>query len=252
MEGHRGDLEAEADQQEPEPDDQHRIASALRGHRVGDAVQVGGAGGPEDEGDAVDEEAGGEGPDQQILQRGLARVGPGAEVPGEHVERDRHRLEAEEDDDEIARRRHQHHAQRGEQHQDVELARLLALATDVVHREQQHQAGGVADHDVEEERETVQHHHAPEAAQLPRPREGHPVGDHQGRDDPERAHEAEVLLPLAGGDQVEQQHHPRGEHDHQHGPERPQLDDRQRQGRVHRLTGGSAWPTSPAPWSAPG
>ena len=43
------------------------IAPRSRRHRVGDAVEVGGAGGPEDERDTVEEEAGGKGPDQQVL-----------------------------------------------------------------------------------------------------------------------------------------------------------------------------------------
>ena len=64
--------------------------------------------------------------------------------------------------------------------------------------------------------------------------EHHPEGHHQRGHHPERADEAQVLLAVARGQQVEQQHQARGRGQHQHRQERPQVDRGEDERRVHR------------------
>src|SRR5262249_50819167 len=59
VEGHGGDLEADANQEEGEADEEQRLLPRPCPHRRPDLVQVGRARGAVDEGDAVKEEAGG-------------------------------------------------------------------------------------------------------------------------------------------------------------------------------------------------
>ena len=94
----------------PKPITRSGSRAAPARHRGGDPVEVGGAGGAVHEGDPVQEEPGGEGPEQEVLERRLARLEAVAEEPGEHVQRDRHDLQPEEDHDQVAGGGHQHHA----------------------------------------------------------------------------------------------------------------------------------------------
>ena len=116
------------------------------------------------QGDAVEHERRGEGAENEVLHRRLARRKGLREEPREDVERQRHELERQEQDDEIARGREEHHPGRGEEHEGVVLARLRTAPPDVVHREEQAQRGRIADHDVHEQGEIVEDDHVVERA----------------------------------------------------------------------------------------
>ena len=73
VEGHRGHLEAEADQQEGQPGEQHPVVGHhVAGQEVGDLGEVGRSGGAVDQGDAVDEHRRREGAEDEVLEAGLA------------------------------------------------------------------------------------------------------------------------------------------------------------------------------------
>ena len=63
---------------------------------------------------AVQQEASRECAEQEILQRGLGGACPAAIKPGEHVDRERHELDAEKDQHQVARADEQQHAGRRE------------------------------------------------------------------------------------------------------------------------------------------
>ena len=134
VEGHRRDLEEEPDQQESHADDEQRgpLGGEQRrrqlgkGHLARRAVK---------QGDAVEEEARREGPEQEVLERALVGRRLLANQPGEHVETDGHRLQPDEQRDEAARAGEGHHARHGEQNQRVNLPVVVPDALQVRHRE---------------------------------------------------------------------------------------------------------------------
>ena len=200
MEGHRGDLEAEAHHEKAEADEEEGIAPRSGRHGHPELVEVGRARGAVDEGDPVHEEAGGERAQQEVLHGRLARLDARAEEAREHVERERHRLETQEDHDQVVGAGHDDHAHGREEHEDVELPRLLAAPAQVVHGQQEHEPGGVADDEVEEEGEIVEDDHAAEGRDVGAPQEhgGHEGGDHAGQ-----PHEPQMLAPAARGQEIE-------------------------------------------------
>ena len=132
VEGHGRGLEPEPDQEERQAREDHRVAGrARRRQRRAEAREVGRARRAVEERDPVQEEAAGEGAEQEVLQRGLVALGPGPEGAGEDVEGQRHELEREEDDEEVRPGRHQHHADGGEEDQRVVLAGLHAEARQI-------------------------------------------------------------------------------------------------------------------------
>ena len=87
------------------------IAAEL--HRAGEAV---------DQRDAVEEEAGGEGAEQEVLERRLlAQQPPATGQPAEQVEREREHLERHEHREQVVGRGEQHHAEDREHHQREDL-----------------------------------------------------------------------------------------------------------------------------------
>ena len=122
---------------------------------------------------------------------------------------------------------HQGHPHRGEDDEDVELAGLRALPAGVVERLQEHQAHPEADHQVEEDGEAVQDHHALEGALVGAPEVQR---DHQRAHDPRQAHHAHVLLALARGQEIEDEEHQRGDGEHQHRPDGREVDGRGHEG----------------------
>jgi hypothetical protein len=176
----------------------------------GDTVQVRRSGGTVDERDAVEQERGREGAEEEILHRRFARDELAFEEPGQNVQRERHELERQEHDDQVARGGHQHHAGGREQHERPVLARLRAGAAEIVHREQDDERARVADHHVEEQREVVEHDHVAEgAARRAPPHDGREQrADHAG----ERHHRRQLAGQRAP-DQVEHEHE-RGSRQH--------------------------------------
>ena len=59
----------------------------------------------------------------------------GLRKPGQDVERDRHRLEADEERDQVGAAGHEHHAERGAENQEVILTRPRALHLEIASRD---------------------------------------------------------------------------------------------------------------------
>ena len=176
MEGHGRRLEPEPDQEQRQAREDHWLPGGTRrGQRRPEPRQVGRPRRAVEQRDPVEEEAAREGAEQEVLQCRLVAGGPGPEGTSEHIERQRHELEGEEDHQEIRPRRHQHHANGGEQDQGVVLPRLHAEVREIPDGQEQHQDGGYPDDDVEEEGEAVHDQHPLEARRGALPEEqGHP------------------------------------------------------------------------------
>ena len=76
---------------------------------------------------AVEQDAERERAEQEILHRRFVRAPARLQESRQDVERDRHRLEADEERDQIGPAGHEHHAERGAQNQEVVLARPRAF-----------------------------------------------------------------------------------------------------------------------------
>ncbi len=156
VERRRRDLEAEADQHQADAGEQQAlVGEAVGGQEVGDADQVGGAGGAVDQGDAVQEERRGEAAEHEVLQGGLARAHPAAVHAGEHVDRDGEDLEAEEQDDEVLGRGHDDAAGGRQQEEDERLGALEVLPAQVAVGEEAGDDHAHRDHRDQEEGEAV-------------------------------------------------------------------------------------------------
>ena len=155
VEGHRGDLEREADDDEEDPHRHDRFA----GHRAADALadldenrRVRRA---KDERHAVEHHRARQHAEQVVLERRLVALQVALAPPGKHVRRDRQGLEGDEDRDEVPRRGHDDHAEQRRQDQEVVLALVVVAFLDVARR---HQHDDVADDEeqrLEDEREVV-------------------------------------------------------------------------------------------------
>ena len=144
MEGHRRDLEGDADEEEHEPDSEADVV----GHRprlgdLGDHGEVDRAGEAVDERAAVEQHAGRKRSQHEILEAGLAGADVVALDGGDDVERQALQLDAEEERDEVAGRDHQHHAESGEQqeHRVLEAQQLGAGEIAERHDENERRAG---------------------------------------------------------------------------------------------------------------
>ncbi len=94
MERYGGDLETEADQQQADAGEQQRIVGGGTRERGFDRFELDRAGGAIDESDTVEQKAGGERAEQEVLERGFVGARVAAQEAGQRVNRDRHRLEA--------------------------------------------------------------------------------------------------------------------------------------------------------------
>ena len=104
--------------------------------------QVGGAGGRIHQRDPVQQEAAGEGAEQEVLQRCFARAGVLAVEADQDVEGQREDLQPEEDGHEVAGDGHHPHAGRGQEQQGVECARMGREVADALDGKQAAQPGG--------------------------------------------------------------------------------------------------------------
>ncbi len=102
MERDGGHLEEEAHQQQRDAGQEEAVLSR-RGERRRQLGELHRARRAVHQREAVEEEAGREGAEQEVLQRALVGRALLAHQPGEHVETDRHRLEPDEERDEAAR-----------------------------------------------------------------------------------------------------------------------------------------------------
>ena len=134
MERHHRDLEAEAREQENEPEHESQMsgACAALGRRLGDAGKVHGAGEAVDQRRAVKQHARGQGAEDEILEARLGRAHGIAIDGGDHVEREAHQFEPEIERDQIGRRDEHHHPGGREQDQDRIFEPLLLLGREIV------------------------------------------------------------------------------------------------------------------------
>lgn len=217
VERRRRHLEAEADQQQHQPQQEDTLLEeGVVGQEAGDGGQVGRAGGAVDEGDAVEEEGRGERPQHEVLEARLLGLGAVALHGGQDVGGDGEDLEAEEDHDEVAGDGHHHAAGRRQQQEHVVLRAVELLAAEVVVRHQGGQHHGHADDRGDEGGEAVHGHRPGQGGggalvldALPQV-DGAPQGG-QRRDDREGGLEAREPPPLEQGRHQDQGHGADGE-----------------------------------------
>ena len=143
MEGHGGDFEGEGGDDE---DDAHHDAGrdALLGREgIGQTVKIGGAGEAIDQRGAVEQQARGQGAQDEVFQPGLGGAGIVTVNGGDDVERQAEKFEAHIERHEVIGRDHHHHAHGGEEHQHGEFEAGEALLLEEIHR--QHEAHGGAE-----------------------------------------------------------------------------------------------------------
>ena len=87
--------------------------------------------------------------------------------PGEDVDRKGHELEAEVQRDEVACRGHEHHAARGKEHQGIIFAAVDVLDLQVVDGQQDAEAAGDVENELEVRGERIE---------MERAAEEHPAG----------------------------------------------------------------------------
>ena len=139
MERHGRNLEQQTGRGRQQSEDHDRIVRAGRQvllQLLRDHLQVGAAGESVEQRQAVGEDSGGERAEQQILQRGFVRALIAAQEADQHVGRDGHQLQADEDQHDVVAGGHAHHADDGEQQQGVELAVVFLLDFQIMHRHQ--------------------------------------------------------------------------------------------------------------------
>ena len=123
------DFEAEGDEDETETEEQRGCGRLVEGReffRDGGEVEL--SGHAIDPRDAVDEEAGGEGTEDEIFRSGLEAGFATAQVGDEDVEGDGDEFERDEDHHEVDGRGHPHEAGAGEDGEDVEFPESGAAA----------------------------------------------------------------------------------------------------------------------------
>ena len=163
VERHRRDLEAEAREQEHEAEDQPD-AALRRG--LGDAGERHVAGEAVDQRAAVQQHAGRQRAEHEILQARFGRSHGIAVRGGDHVERKTHQFEAEIERDQVAGRDQHAHADRREQDQDRIFEGLLPRHGEIVERHDDgegragigqdlHEAGEVVDDEARAEDRAV-------------------------------------------------------------------------------------------------
>ena len=127
LERHGADLEEQPDGQHAHADEQQGLVGGVVADGVVDLAEVHRAGVAVDERHAVEEEAGGEGTEHEVLERGLLAQQPAPTgEAAQQVQRQRQHLERDEHRQQVARRREQHHAEDREQQQRVDLGVLEA------------------------------------------------------------------------------------------------------------------------------
>ena len=126
VEGRGGDLEENADEHERQRGENEGLI--LRdGREVGDLVDLRGSGGAEDERDAVEQERGGEGAEEEVLDGGFRAAAGLLAVAGEDVGGDGGDFEGDEDDEQLDGGGEQAHADGAEDDERVELALMVAV-----------------------------------------------------------------------------------------------------------------------------
>ena len=242
VERHRRHLEAEADEQHGEADQQQRVVQGDRlGEQVLDLDQVGGPGGAVDHGDAVEEERRREAAEDEVLEAGLLGLRPLPVEGGQGVDGDRQRLEGQEQHQQVVGHGHEHAARGRQEHEDVQLGPVEALAPQVVVGEERAEDHRRADHEDDEHPEAVDADGAPgggegavgridaepadlgPALDLAPERDG---GGHGGAGDDHGVDGVDALEGLAPQQRRERQQQDGAEGQHDDGPQRRPVDGR--------------------------
>jgi len=154
VEGSGGNLEAEAYDDEGEGGEgKGRGGGGFEA--VGDGVDVGGTGGSEGKRDAVEEEGGSEGTEEEVLEGRLGTGGLALAEAGHDVGGDGGDLEADEDHEELDRAGHEHHAGGTKENESEVLAGVGGVAFEVVERPEEGGEDDGGDEHVEERGEGV-------------------------------------------------------------------------------------------------
>ena len=125
------------------------------GEGLGDGYDGGRAGGAEGHGDAVEEEGGGKGAEQEVLDGGLGCGGATFAEAGEDVGGDGRDLEADENHEELDRRGHEHHAGGTEEDEGEILAGVAVGGIEVIERGENGDDRDGGDEEVEVDGEGV-------------------------------------------------------------------------------------------------
>ena len=116
------DLEEQADREQRDPRDDQTVVAGVGGQCVRDPAQRDRAREAVEQRGAVEEEGGGEGPEDEVLERSLLREQATATCePGHDVERQREHLERDEHHEQVRRRGEEQHAADAEQEQRPHL-----------------------------------------------------------------------------------------------------------------------------------
>ena len=181
VEGHRRQLEAEArppPARAPPAAARRRSPAAVDGHRhLGEVRRAQRA---VEQHDAVEQQAGGEGPQEHVLHGGLVGAAVVQRVPAEDVQAEAQQLQRQVGGQQLAGRGHHHHRQHGDDNDGVVLARVCQVLVHVVQRA--HDDGNADAHreHLEEEGVAVDPIQAAEEAVVLVQQEGHGEGDDGG------------------------------------------------------------------------
>ncbi len=150
-------LEAESDEHERQAGQQQTVLEQhVRPQEVLDLHEVRGARGSVGKRHSVQEKRGREAAEHEVLERRLLRLQASGMAAREDVQRDRERLESEEQHDEIVRRRHHDAADGGEQQEGVDLTAIEVFTAEGVVGDEGREENRTRDRDSEEDREPVE------------------------------------------------------------------------------------------------
>ena len=216
MERHGGDLEAEPDQQQGQPGEQHHTRLRHEADLHADQPDVCSAGRAIDQGDAIQQEPRRECAEQEVLERRLGGARAAPVEPREHIYGDRHELEPEEDHHEVRPRRHDHHPQRSEQQQHVVLGREQLFALQIEEGQQYGERRGSQEQPVGHPAEVVGGDHRRESFDLrvvpPQPPHDACRG-YQGRQRQATRNTQIAHRLVPPGNEQQQHHRPNREHE---------------------------------------
>ena len=151
MEGRGGDLEENADEHQRQGRDQEE--TVRDGGQAGDLVDLRGAGGAEDQGDAVEKECRGEGAEQEVLDGGFRAAAGLLAVAGQNVSGDGGDFERDEDEQQLDGPGEQAHADCAEDDESIEFALVVAVCRERIERDEQRDEDDAADEHMEEDGE---------------------------------------------------------------------------------------------------
>ena len=134
VEGHRGNLEAKADEQEHKAEYETNTRAALR--CLGNPGKIDGAGEAVDQRSTIEQHPRRKRAKDEIFQTCLGRPHVFAIGRCDHIERQAHQLQPEIERDQIGGRDQHQHAKRREQEQCAVFELLLLLQREIVQRQQ--------------------------------------------------------------------------------------------------------------------